>query len=231
MTRLALIEALLGLLLLAPARAGEARPRAAGSVVQSDQWEVRRSPHREEEFTGNVRYQAGRSRLRSDWALFSHETELWTVRGHVRLEHRMLSGDRVTAEGDAGTYSLATKKGALTAESGIEFSRAPDSGEPDRGRADRLDWEGESFMQLSGKVHVWGPRLEAWADEAQGRADGRRLDLSGGRPVLLRSGRSWQGAVKANHIAAWEPSAQSSVEGVSADGKAVGWICFEGGGP
>ena len=197
----------------------------AGAVVRSREWIIRRGPQREEEFVGDVSYRKGPSLLTSDWALFKHESQTWQARGHVRLKLTLKSGDRVDVSGETAAYDQTTARGHLLGPKGarISFERFPSEGPPDSGTARRLDWEGQQNARLTGQVHVWGPRLELWGDQADYAADHASLTLTGSRPVLhaLQPG-DWTGAVQADRIVALE-----NPDRLQADGKARGWIRFK----
>ncbi len=218
----------LSLALLPSLALGQAGP-VAGAAVTSKEWKVTRSPERVEEFTGDVRYRAGADDLRADWALYKHEPDLWQARGRVRLAHALSSGDVVKASGERAAWDRKTGRGRLTSDSGVDFTRVPVDGEPDLGHAGRAEWLGQEEVTLDEGMHVWGPRLEAWSDRGVYSRGGSRLDLSGGRPVLVKRAawegededRAWRGAVKADAIAAFERE-----RAVSADGHAAGWIEF-----
>jgi hypothetical protein len=213
--------------LLSPAAAAKDEPappaRAAGSVIRSKEWKIRRFPKREEEFIGEVRYQSGPTRLNSDWALFQQETGLWQARGSVAVTQTLASGEKVEARGEQASHDQGSQKGWLTAEKGrlLEFTRIPPSGTPEFGRAERLDWEGQKKVLGTGRVHAWGEQAESWAERAEWR-DGL-LELTGGRPVLhQKQGEDWTGAVKAERIR------MSRADGaLAADGRATGWILFK----
>ena len=223
MTRLRL--AVLLLLACAGARA-QSSTAVAGSVVRSKEWIVRRGKSREEEFVGDVHYDASGSKLSSDWALFRQETQDWKARGHVVLRKDFDSGDVVTARGETATYNATTKAGTLLPASGarIEFARAPSNGEPDHGDGARMDWLGESWAALSGRARVWGPRLQAWADSARYEPPAKKLILRGGRPVARKVDEDggWTTAMKADEI-----DAVDSPRRLEARGKVVGWLIFK----
>ena len=200
----------------------------AGGVVRSKEWKVRRGADKEEEFSGDVSYRGEGAAVRADWALYRHASETWRARGGVRVERTLASGETVEAAGDEALYDQKSQKGSLWAARRVTFRRAPAEGPPDEGEAGRVEWTGRDRVLLKGGVHVWGPRLEAWADEAEyERGAAARLALSGGRPVLRKLGGwgpaadDWTGAVKADAI-----TARESPRGISADGKAAGWIVF-----
>lgn len=214
----------LGLIaLLLPALAlGQAGP-VAGSVVRSKEWKIKRAPQREEEFIGEVRYQSGPTRFSADWALFQHEAKLWQARGRVAVTRTSESGEVLDARGERAQHDQTTEKGWLRAKEGglLVFTRTPAGEAPDHGETQRLAWQGKNDLLAFGQVHLWGPRLEAWADEAHWR--GELLELSGSRPVLHRlQGDDWTGAVKADRI-----TASRSAQTVSADGKTAGWLVFK----
>ncbi|MDE1976641.1 MAG: hypothetical protein KGL04_10835 [Elusimicrobia bacterium] len=217
----ALLAAAALLLLRAAPRAfaGVAEP-VAGSMVQSREWIVHRGPRESEEFKGDVRYHAGPSVLRADWALYEHDGKLWHLKGHVRARRTLDSGDVVTAEGDKALYDGISKKGWLTGEKGVLLTRQPaDGSAPDHASAQRLDWQGEEQAELSGGVHSYGPRLETWSDQARSLAAGRETIFSGGRPVVRKLFGNWTGALKADEIKTFDDPRR-----MSADGGVVGWI-------
>ena len=67
-------------LLLAGAVRAETAGTAAGSIVRSKEWVVRRGKMREEEFIGDVRYDAAGTKLSSDWALYRQGPNDWSAR-------------------------------------------------------------------------------------------------------------------------------------------------------
>lgn len=212
------------LALCAPASAAE---KTMASVVSSKEWIVRRAPHREEEFTGDVRYKAGGNEFTSDWALFKHESQQWRARGRVVMRHALASGDTVTGRGDEAEFNQKSQKGAVLPAKGkrVSFERAPAAGgEPDEGQAGRLEWSGADNATLTDGAHIWGPRLEGWADRADFAGDSGRVLLSGGRPVLVKReglGADWVGALKADTVAA-----ERTAHKVAAQGAVRGWLEF-----
>ena len=217
----------LALLLALPAGAERPASSAAGSVVRSREWIVRRGASREEEFVGEVRYDAAGSHFSSDWALFRQESRDWSARGNVVLRKDLDDGDVVTGRGGSVRYNEATRSGTLEPAPGarVEFVRAPADGEPDRGESARLDWEGESWAALGGGVRVWGPRLQAWADSARYEFPARALLLRGGRPVARKVDEDggWTTALKADRI-----DATYSPRRIEARGGVKGWLVFKG---
>lgn len=202
----------------------KAAARTAAGVVRSQEWKVRRSPKREEEFIGDVRYHSGPTRLSCDWALFQQEGELWQARGRITAAHRLESGELLEAsQGEAAAYEQKSGKGWLSAASGrlLELTRTLPEAPPDFGRAERLEWEGDTQAWAKGRVHAWGPLAEVWAEQAHWR--GSAVALSGGRPVLHRKqGKDWTGAVKADRIVLRRGQGE-----LSADGGAVGWFVLK----
>lgn len=214
--------ALLPAFLLPHAFAQEkAASRTPAGVVRSKEWKVRRSPRREEEFIGEVRYHGGPTRLSCDWALFQQEGELWQARGRIVADHELSSGEKLQARrGERAAYEQKSGKGWLSAAPGelLELTHAPPQGPPDFGRAERLEWEADREAWAKGRVHAWGPMAEAWSDQAHWKDS--VVELSGSRPVLHRKqGKDWTGAVKADRIALRQGSRE-----LSADGSAVGWF-------
>jgi hypothetical protein len=219
---------LLSCLLPPPARA--ATP-VAGSVVSSKEWRVRRGAQTEEEFIGDVRYRSGPTIFKADWALFKHVDQSWQAKGHVRVDDIMEDGDTITVLGDQAAFSQRSEKGQLTAKDGVSFTRAPRAGEPDHGHSDRMEWEGRNRAAAVGQIHLWGPRLEAWADRADYDRLKGELKFTGGRPVLLKlegfdaESSDWVGALQGDTVTAFQ-----SPRRLSADGKARGWLEFKQGG-
>ncbi|MCX5793929.1 MAG: hypothetical protein NTY77_00350 [Elusimicrobia bacterium] len=203
--------------------AHEGRP-VVGGVVRSKEWVIRRAPHREEEFIGDVSYHKGPSLLTSDWALFRHEPQLWDARGHVRLEHTLKSGDRIEVLGDTAHFDQNTGRGRLLPPKDglVAYSRTPLEGAPDSGSAKRIDWEGQEHIRLTGRVHVWGSRLALWGDQADYEAGAGKLTVTGGRPVVQVLQGDWTGAVQGDQVTALQKP-----DRVQADGRTRGWIKFK----
>jgi len=201
--------------------AAQSETPVMGGVVRSKEWRIRRSPEKEEEFLGDVSYRAADTAVSADWALYSHAARKWRARGHVAAERRLPSGDVVSAQGEEAVYDQASGKGSLTAKDRVLLERKLPPGEPDHGSAAKLQWEGRQKALLSGGVHVWGPRVETWSNEASYDQSSGRLTLSGGRPVLRKLEGDWTGAVKADEITGWE-----SPRRLEADGKTRGWVEF-----
>jgi len=219
MTRL-----LLAVLLAAAARAESPLPDAAGSVVRSKQWIVRRGAKPEEEFVGDVRYESAGSRLTADWALFRHWADDWRARGRVYARRLLQGGDVLEARGETAAYNQKTELGSLEPAPGrlIAFTRTPAAGgEPDRGEGRRLTWEGRESAVLEGDVRVWGPRVAFSAARARYEADPPRVTLTGGRPLLTRVDGGTRGAVRADEIVGYD-----SPRRLVATGRAVGWLVF-----
>lgn len=214
------------LLLLAAAAPAQNMP-VAGGVVSSREWHVKRGAEKEEEFIGDVRYRTGATVIRSDWALFKHAAETWRLKGAVKVDRTLDSGDTAAARGDDAFFTMKDKSGWMTARDRVRFERAPADGtEADRALADRLEWKGRQRASLSGGVHLWGPRVEGWADRCDYDDATGELRFSGGRPVL-RKFATWNesddvaGALKADDVRAWQ-----SKRRVEADGRVVGWLEF-----
>jgi lipopolysaccharide export system protein LptA len=212
------------LLLLAAvlARAESPLPNAAGSVVRSKQWIVRRGKKPEEEFVGDVRYEASGARMTADWALFRHWADDWRARGRVYLRRELERGDVIEGRGETATYDHKTESGTLSPAKSLllDFTRTPpEGGEPDRGVGARMTWEGRETATLDGAVHVWGPRTEFRADRARYDSVPQRVTLTGGRPVLRRVEGPNPGAMKADVIVGYDDPRR-----LVATGRAVGWI-------
>jgi len=221
---------ILPLLLLAVAASSADRvlPTAAGktaaAVVRSKEWVIRRGEKREEEFVGDVRYDSAGTRLNADWALFKHASRAWQARGNVRLHKTLRNGDQISAHGERAAHDEVSQTGTLDPAPGrlVDFMRTPVEGDPDRGEGGRLSWEGDSIVTLFGASRIWGPRLELWSDAARYERAGKRLILSGGRPVLHKIEGEWTTALKADHIVATEDPRR-----IEATGKVKGWLIFK----
>jgi hypothetical protein len=195
----------------------------ARALVKSEEWIVRRSPRKEEEFVGDVSYWKGPTSFRADWALFEHETKTWRVRGKIRALHHFRTGDRLEVLGEKAYYDLSKEKGWLSGPAGkpVSFSRTTDDGRKDEGTAGKLEWEGSRKLRLVDGVHVAGSDRELWSERAEGDVRGRSLLFEGGRPVLKFTSETWLGTLKADQIRAWDQP-----RAVTADGRATGWLIF-----
>ncbi|MDE2491198.1 MAG: hypothetical protein KGM24_10145 [Elusimicrobia bacterium] len=216
---------LLLLLAAAPARAAAPAPDApAAAVVRSKEWVVRRGKRPEEEFKGDVRYDAAGTHLSADWALHRRARRDWKARGRVVLRRVLADGTVVEADGETARYDERTRAGSLLPAPGglVRLTRTPPAGEPDRGEGARLDWSGQDEATLSGAARVWGPRLALWADTARFERDGSRLTLDGGRPVLEKVEGEWTTALKADRVVATE-----SPRRIEARGDVRGWLIFK----
>lgn len=215
--------ALLALVLSSPLAAAESAP-VAGSVVRSKEWVIRRGASKEEEFIGDVRYQAAGTRLTSDWALFKHADRTWQARGAVFLRRETADGTVFEAHGQRAGHDEESRQGFLEPAPGerVLFTRTPAGLEPDRGEAGRVSWDGENRVTLSSGAKVWGPRLELAADDAVYEKAAGRLTLHGGRPILRKVEGEWTTALKADEIAATEAPRR-----VSARGHVKGWMIFK----
>lgn len=223
---------LVAMLLAGPAPAQPAAQTPA-AVVRSKEWVIKRSPTREDEFIGDVRYQAGPTKLTADWARYRHDSKLWAARGAVALTRALSDGSSAHASGASASFDEKARSGALLPAGSalVQFERRPvDGSESDRAEGERLEWDGEHAARLTGRVRVWGPRVRARAeraDYAAGPAE-RRVDLRGGRPVLEKAaGPDWTGALRADSASAVEASGAKDAARVSADGNVVGWLRFD----
>jgi hypothetical protein len=197
---------------------------SAAAVVRSREWIVRRGKEPEEEFKGDVRYDAAGTHLSADWALHRRARREWEARGRVVLRRVLKDGTVVEADGETARYDERTRAGTLLPAPGglVRLTRAPPTGEPDRGEGARLDWSGESEATLSGSARVWGPRLALWADSARFERDAQRLTLDGGRPVLEKVEGEWTTALKADRIVATQTPRR-----IQARGGVRGWLIFK----
>ncbi|MBI4425213.1 MAG: hypothetical protein HY554_15890 [Elusimicrobia bacterium] len=248
------------LLLLALASApaaGGAEPKRkplAGLVVRSDDYELRRSPEVVEEFRGRASYAHGGRELHADWMERRHRGDRWRARGRVRGVLTRGDGTVIEARGHEAAHDGATRLGWLRPRTGgrLELERrapcesrlsslacrdayrvAAGAEAPDRASAREASWDARAErLRLEGEVHAWGPSGESWAESADYSHAGRRLDLSGRRPVMVSRTEDWNGAVQADRIAALQgaagpgPAAPARVE---AAGGVRGWVVFRDG--
>jgi hypothetical protein len=213
---------LLLLLLSGPASAQPSPAPAAGSVVRSKEWIVRRGKSKEEEFIGDVRYESAGTKLSSDWALYRQGPDDWQARGNIRARKEFDDGDVVETAGETATYNQTTQKGTLEPAKGgrIGLRRTSLLRAPDHGEGDRLSWEGERAFALSGRARGWGPRGEFWADSAlYALAPTRSLTLTGRRPLLHVHDDGADAALNADRIHDIEAPRRAD-----ADGHVLGWI-------
>ena len=153
----------------APSPQGGDRTTAplAAPVVSSKEWMMRRSPVKEEEFTGDVRYWTYSRFVRADWALYRHDDETWAARGNIRAEHTLPRGRGVCEVfGEKAVFDAKNKEilGGVLAETGpIDMS-------PDRfaRKFARLRYTGQGIMVRSDQrgesprsAEVWGQKLTA----------------------------------------------------------------------
>lgn len=207
--------------------AQEAGP-VAGGVVSSKEWTVHRTAQdKTEEFTGDVRYRTGATVLNADWALYTHSVQQWQAKGRVLVDHKLDSGDLLEAQGDHAEFNQQSENGDLSGRQGVSFTRSPPEGEQDYGSSTTLEWAGKDRAAAVGAVHLWGPRLEAWADRSDFEHTIDHLKLTGGRPVVLKlpgfdeSNSDWIGAVQADEI-----TVTKNPRTLVAEGKARGWLDF-----
>lgn len=216
---------LLLLLLLPPAGAARAAS-VAGAVVRSKEWVVRRGAKREEEFIGDVRYDAAGTHLSADWALYRQTSKDWQVKGNVFARREFADGDAVETRGETAWYDQASQAGRIAPAAGgrVTVLRTPSQGGPDHAEGDRLTWEGRSAGVLAGRARGWGPRGEFWAETAryERRPTGQTLTLDGARPVAHNFEGAADAALKADRIVASSPPRR-----VSAEGRALGWILLQ----
>lgn len=219
-------------LLLALSAAAQPASSTPAAVVRSKEWVIKRSPSREDEFIGDVRYQAGPAKLTADWARYRHDSKLWNARGSVALTRELSDGSSAHASGASATFDEKARSGSLLPAGSalVQFERRlADGSESDRAEGERLEWDGERAARLTGRVRVWGPRVRARAERADyaAGASERRVDLTGGRPVLEKvAGPDWTGALRADRAAAVEAAGTKDAARVSADGQVVGWLRF-----
>jgi hypothetical protein len=197
--------------------------KVAGSVVRSKEWIVRRGKTREEEFSGDVRYDAAGTELDSDWALYRQGPNDWQAKGRIRARRVLKTGDVVESSGDKAWYAVGTQKGRLEPAPGtrVPVLHTPPEGGPDHAEGDLLSWEGENVGILTGHARGWGPRGEFWAEEARYDrlpAD-QSLTLSGNRPVIHDYQGGADAALKGDRIVAYD-----SPRRAVATGRAQGWI-------
>ncbi|MBI5883071.1 MAG: hypothetical protein HZB91_08205 [Elusimicrobia bacterium] len=191
----------------APAAGADSRKPLAATFVSSKEWMMRRSPVKEEEFTGDVRYWTYSRFVRADWALYRHDDETWAARGNIRAEHTLPRGRGVCEVfGEKAVFDQKRRTGSLTGKKGyVDVVLSSPGGGKDFGRAGRLVWEFDKNVSLLDGVRLWGDRVEAWADRADYDQVSGVMRLSGGRPVLHKKIGDWTAAIKADTIIALEP--------------------------
>ncbi|MBI5211097.1 MAG: hypothetical protein HY927_14090 [Elusimicrobia bacterium] len=195
-----------------------AEPLAA-SVVRSKEWKMRRSPVKEEEFVGDVRYWTLSRFVRADWALYRHAEESWQARGDIRAEHTLPDGRGVLEVlGEQASFDQKRRKGVMTGKKDfVDIVLTGPSGLKDHGRSGRLVWELDKRASLLGGVHLWGERVEAWADRADYEWSDATLTMAGGRPVLHKLFGDWTAALTADVIRATEdPHPGAAASGLAA---------------
>ena len=219
------------LLLLAPPRAALAEPAtsvaastsAAGSVVRSKEWIVRRGKSREEEFIGEVRYDSAGTNLSADWALYRQGPNDWKARGHIAVRRELSGGDVVETVGEKAWYDENTLKGRLEPAPGarIPLLHTPPEGGPDHAEGDHLTWIGETVGVLSGRARGWGPRGEFWADTARydRELSTRSVTLGGARPVIHNFQGGDDAGLKADTIVVFDAPRRAV-----ASGRVLGWV-------
>lgn len=215
------------LLLLLPAiQSSYAQKQDAltGAVVRSREYIVHRSPHKVEEFIGSVYYRGGGREMHSDWARFDHKSQIWKARGHVQGSLKMKDGGTVEAWGEEAEHNSATSKGWLAEKDPshpIRFTHEQ-GGLQDQGVAHRLEWnQSESRAWGRGDVHVWGDHGEAWAGTTEFHDPEKLLTLTERRPVVVHQEPTWNGAIQAERIRAYEDQHR-----LLADDHVQGWILF-----
>ena len=162
--------------------------------------------------------------MNNDWALYKHPPQTWQVKGNVKISHKLESGEP-HALGDQGF--MEQRWTGWLRDDRVVLKRTPVEGQPDHARAKQAEWQGREVSVLTGLVHLWGPRLEAWADRAQYTQATSALLLTGGRPVVRKfpgwdAKDEFSGAVKGDEVRAWRAEKK-----MSADGNVSGWLEFK----
>ncbi len=205
-------------------------PALVGSLVKSKEWRIIRKPERIEEFIGDVRYWTSERVIQVDWARFRHKTRTWEFRGNLEIEHTVQGGGGVMkARGHEGFYDQAREKGSVKPEPGelIEFILTRKDGEH-QGEARLFKWKTGKFATLLGDVHVSGPIIDSWSDQADFDWENDVLHLTGGRPVFRYASPTWIGAFQAERIKASRvPALGPQGHILEADEKVKGWIRFK----
>lgn len=215
-----------------PAAAAEKNSQLIGSVVRSERWSVRRSPHKVEELSGDVTYDRRDRFLRADWALYDHDSEQVEAKGSIRAEGVLQDGSRVKAYGEKGRYAARSQRGGLSGRDGKERIRFSMEDRPGggavfvgTGTARDLAWDGGAqTVVLRGDVQAQGSRGALRADSVTYDAAADRMDLIGRRPVFLAREPAWSASVQADQVSAFRRPAGRWL--VSGDGAARGWIHF-----
>ena len=217
-----MILPILLLLLSSDAARAESATNAAGSVVLSKEWIVRRGKSREEEFIGDVRYDAAGTKLSSDWALYRQGPSDWQARGRIAARKEFSAGDVVETAGERAWYDENTLKGRLEPARGgrVPLLHTPPQGGPDHAEGDHLSWVGEAVGVLSGSARGWGPRGEFWADTARydRGLSTRSLTLDGNRAAVHNFQGGDDAALKADRIVVFDAPRRAI-----ATGRVLGW--------
>lgn len=225
----------LALLLLAAAARAWAAPGETGdssligSVVRSQKWDIKRGEHKLEEFTGNVTYRREGRRLRADWALYDHDSQLLEAKGAIRAEDLLEDQTTAVVEGERAAFDKARGLGFLAGRSADDPVRIrllePGGLEVGRGKARRIAWDLKAgTVSLEGDAWFRETRGEASAETVRFLRGERRLELAGRRPVLSAAGPAWTAAVQADALSATSLGAgRRRVEGT---GRARGWLHF-----
>jgi hypothetical protein len=208
----------------APVSSTAPATNAAGSVVRSKEWIVRRGKSREEEFIGEVRYDAAGTKLSADWALYRQGPNDWKARGHIAVRRELSGGDVFETVGETAWYDENTLRGRLEPARGVRvpvLHTPPDGSAPDHAEGDHLSWVGETAGVLSGRVLGWGPRGEFWADAARydRELSTRSVTLSGARPAIHNDRGGDDAALKADTIVLFDDPRRAV-----ASGRVKGWI-------
>ena len=211
-----------------------------GSVVRSREYVVRRAPHKQEEFIDEVTYRRGERSARADWALFDHEAQTWTLRGHVHGEDRSKDGSLLTVEGHEAVHNVKAGVGDIrpSAQEGIvrltrtwlrtesrrkgAASEVITSTATDHASARKLLWnEKTGVVRLEGDVRIDSPLGEAAGGVAVYRRAERTLTLTENRPYVVPREEGWLAAAQADEIRGTEEPQK-----IRAQGSVRGWLYF-----
>lgn len=216
------------ILLLAPGARAQDKSAMMGSVVKSDRWRVIRRPQQIEELTGDVVYEKEGRRLRSDWALYNHDSEVLEAKGGIVLEQKTGENGVFEVRGASGRHERKTGEGRLDGpgEKPLLFTRKSAVGAPvGRGRAGHAAWNTrQERLYLHDDVYYYDEEGDMRAQKIAYDRREESIHLSGGRPVLTGRQKDWSAAVQADAITAYRRVPQG--RRVVAEGRTRGWLYF-----
>jgi len=203
-------------------------PELIGARVKSASWRILRKPHQVEIFEGDVRYIKSDRVLSADRARYDHERGLFEAEGNVRARQLLRDGSWLEAAGKTARHDENSGNGWMRGAERVDLARTPpDGGTPGTGRARLISWSlREERLLLEGEVALNDPRGTLRAERAEYLHAARLWTFTGRRPVLTGREPSWASAVQADSITARDLG--GGRRKVTGDGRARGWIFFDG---